>query len=94
MKTYDELRNRSAEGHFEFPEDPADGPVMLYLGHDRQSFYLDAATRDLRGFLADKRFCEISANDVRGYSLSESFRKLDKQEDRMVEEKWKSILAH
>lgn len=93
VKTFDELRHRPAEGHFDFPEDPAAGPIMLYLGHDRESFYMDPATRDMRGALADKRFCEIDASDVRGYSLSESYRRLDKKEDRMVEEKWKPIMA-
>ena len=58
-----------------------------------ESFYLDRPTRDLRGVLADNRVYEVDANEVRGYSLSEALRKLDKKEDRMVEEKWKPIMA-
>ena len=66
---------------------------MLYLGRDGESFYLDRTTRDVRGVLADNRVCEANASDVRGYSLSEAFRRLDKKEDRLVEEKWKPIMA-
>ena len=93
VKTFDELRDRPAEGHFDLPEDPTDGPITLYLGRDGESFYLDRPTRDLRGVLADNRVCEADANEVRGYSLSEALRRLDKKEDRMVEEKWKPIMA-
>ena len=93
VKTFDELRARPAEGHFDLPEDPPDGPVTLYLGRDGESFYLDERTRDLRGLLLDDRVCEIAARDVRGYSLSEAFRRLDQMENRMVEGKWKPIMA-
>lgn len=93
VKTFDELRDRPAEGHFDLPEDPVDGPVTLFLGQDGESFYLDKAARELRGLLKDSRVCETDANDVRGYSLSEAFRRLDKKEDRMVEDKWKPIMA-
>ncbi len=93
VKTFDELRARPAEGHFDLPEDPPDGPVTLYLGRDGESFYLDEETRNLQGLLIDNRVCEIAAHDVRGYSLSEAFRRLDKMENWMVEEKWKPIMA-
>ena len=93
VKTFDELRNRPAEGHFDLPEDPVDGPLTLYLGQDGESFYLDREARDLRGLLSDNRVCEIEVSNVRGYSLSEALRRLDKKENRMVEEKWKPIMA-
>ena len=93
VKTYDELRDRPAEGQFNLPEDPADGPLTLYLGQDGESFYLDRAARDIRGVLTDGRVCEIDATNVRGYSLSEALRRLDKLEDQMVEAKWKPIMA-
>lgn len=93
VKTFDELCDRPAEGHFDLPEDPADGPFTLYLGRDEESFYLDRVTRDMRGVLAENKVCEINACDVRGCSLSEAFRRLDKKEDRMVEEKWMPIMA-
>lgn len=93
VKTFDELRDWPAEGQFDLPEDPVDGPVTLYLGQDGESFYLDRAARELRGLLKDSRVCEVDANEVRGYSLSEAFRQLDKKEDRMVEDKWKPITA-
>ena len=54
---------------------------------------MDIAVRDMRGVLADQRICEIDASDVRGYSLSEALRRLDKKEDKMVGEKWKPIMA-
>lgn len=54
---------------------------------------MDRPTRDLRGVLADNRVYEVDANEVRGYSLSEALRRLDKKEDRMVEEKGKPIMA-
>ena len=93
VKTYDELRTRPAEGSFDLPEDQADGPITLYLGRDGESFYMDRAARDMRGVLADLRICEIAASEIRGCSLSEALRRLDKEEDRMVEEKWKPIMA-
>ena len=93
VKTFDQLRDRPAEGCFDLPEEPADGVINLYLGHDGESFYMDRAVRDMRGILADQRVCEIEASVVRGYSLSEAFRRLDKKEDRTVEEKWKPIMA-
>ena len=93
VKTFDQLRDRPAEGCFDLPEEPADGVNNLYLGHDGESFYMDRAVRDMRGVLADQRICEIDASDVRGYSLSEALRRVDKKEDRMVEEKWKPIMA-
>lgn len=54
---------------------------------------MDRAARDMRGVLADLRICEIAASEIRGCSLSEALRRLDKEEDRMVEEKWKPIMA-
>ena len=47
----------------------------------------------MRGVLADGRICEIGASEIRGYSLSEALRRLDKEETRLVEEKWKPIMA-
>lgn len=47
----------------------------------------------MRGVLADGRICEVDASDVRGYSLSEALRRLDMEETRLVEEKWKPIRA-
>ena len=93
VKTFDQLRDRPAEGHFDLPEESVDGAIRLYLGHDGESFYMDRAVRDMRGVLADQRVCEIDASEVRGYSLSEALRRLDKKEDRMVEDKWKPIMA-
>ena len=93
VKTFDQLRDRPTEGHFDLPEESVDGEIRLYLGDDGESFYMDRAVRDMRGVLADQRVCEIEASEVRGYSLSEAFRRLDKKEDRMVEEKWKPIMA-
>ena len=93
VKTYDELRNHPAKGIFDLPEDPGEDAITLYLGRDGESFYLDAATRDIQGVLADNRVCEIDASNVRGYSLSEALRRLDKKEDEMVEAKWKPIMA-
>ena len=93
MKTFDELCERPAEGHFDLPEDPADRPFTLNLGRDEESFYLDRLTRDMRGVLAENKVCEINACDVRGCSLSEAFRRLDKKGDRMVEEEWMPIMA-
>lgn len=93
VKTFDQLRDRPAEGHFDLPEEPVDGAINLYLGHDGESFYIDRAYRDMRGVLADQRVCEIDASEVHGYSLSEAFRRLDKKEDRMMGEKWKRIMA-
>ena len=93
VKTYDELRNRPAKGSFDLPEDPVEESITLYLGRDGESFYLDEATRDIQGILADNRVCEIDASNVRGYSLSEALRRLDKKEDEMVEAKWKPIMA-
>ena len=93
VKTFDQLRDRPAEGQFDLPEEPVDGVINLYLGHDEESFYMNRAARDMRGVLRDQRVCEIDARDVRGYSLSEAFRRLDKKEDKMVEEKWKPVMA-
>ena len=93
VKTYDELRNRPAKGSFDLPEDPVEESITLYLGRDGESFYLDEATRDIQGVLADNRVCETDASNVRGYSLSEALRRLDKKEDAMVEAKWKPIMA-
>ena len=93
VKTYDQLRNRPANGIFDLPQDSAEESITLYLGRDGESFYLDAATRDIQGVLADNRVCEIDASNVRGYSLSEALRRLDKKEDQMVEAKWKPIMA-
>ena len=93
VKTYDELHNRPTRGIFDLPEDPVEESITLYLGQDGESFYLDAATRDIQGVLADDRVCEIEASNVRGYSLSEALRRLDKKEDEMVEAKWKPIMA-
>ena len=67
--------------------------INLYLGHDGESFYMNRAARDMREVLRDQRVCEIDASEVRSYSLSEAFRRLDKKEDKMVEEKWKPIMA-
>lgn len=58
VKTFDELRGWPAEGQFDLPVDPVDGPVTLYLGQDGESFYLDRAARELRGLLKDSRVCE------------------------------------
>lgn len=93
VKTYDELRSHPAKGSFDLPEDPGEDAITLYLGRDGESFYLDAETRDIQGVLADNRVCEIDARNVRGYSLSEALRRLDKKEDEMVEAKWKPIMA-
>ena len=93
VKTYDELRNRSARGSFDLPEDPVEESITLYLGRDGESFYLDEATRDIQRVLADNKVCETDASNVRGYSLSEALRRLDKKEDAMVEAKWKPIMA-
>ena len=64
VKTFDELRDRPAEGQFDLPEDPADGSIRLYLGNDREPFYLNRETKDIRGVLADQRAWEIDANDA------------------------------
>ena len=93
VKTYDELRNHAARGNFDLPEDTGEDAITLYLGRDGESFYLDTATRDIQGVLADNKVCEIDASNVRGYSLSEALRRLDKKEDGMVEAKWKPIMA-
>ena len=93
VKMFDQLRDRPAEGCFDLPKELADGVRNLCLGHDGESFCMDRAVRDMRGVLGDQRVCEIEASEVRGYSLSEAFRRLDKKEDRMMEEKWKPIMA-
>ena len=93
VKTFDQFGDRPAEGCFDLPEEPADGVIDLCLGHDGESLYMDRAVRDMRGFLEVQRVCEIEASEVRSYSLSEAFRRLDKREDRMVEEGWKPIMA-
>ena len=93
VKTFDQLRDRPAEGHFDLPEEPVGGVISLYLGHDEESFYMSRVARDMRGVLRDQRVCEIQASDIPGYSLSEAFRRLDKKEDRVVEEKRKPIMA-
>ena len=93
VKTFHELRNRPAEAQFDLPEDPGGESIILYLGQDQESFYLDPATRDIRGVLSDNRVCEIEASNVRGYSLSEALRRLDQKENEMVEAKWKPIMA-
>ena len=92
-KTYDELRNHPAEGSFDLPEDPGEDAITLYLGRDGESFYLDAATRDIQGVLADNMVCEIDASNVRGYSLSGALRRQDKKENEKIDAKWKPIIA-
>ena len=64
--TDDEVRSHLAKRSFDLSEDPGEEAINLYLGRDGESFYLDAATRDIQGVLADNRVCEIDASNVRG----------------------------